>query len=361
MSAKLQGLNNICTEPSLNGSLEYLVNSNVAFEQVFGALMSLCDFQKACLLAFFEFHQYPGQRAWSRIDHLTRKAYQHGLHQLDNQGQCSLHYRHARTADEAEEWRSVWWCIYCLDSYCNITASTPFLIETESIRTALMKTPGSMDGQITSIFLPPETSALWKTIKEITACESDYSFNMHIATTALLREAAKLSRLRQQNPTDRLYRRILAMEDHISAVRMALPARYLNVTRNVLGNETTSDHHSRLICILHFHATRLLTACPGPFQEDPSGWEDGWQRTLEYCEDIISVVKQWDAQLCPSVDPAICFIILGTFMIVHLHSRDAANSGSELLDRLTMRKSLLVLFLEQFASIWHLPRFLISK
>ena len=164
----------------------------------------------------------------------------------------------------------------------------------------------------------------------------------------------------RQNPSDRQRSRFSALEDHKSAVRMALPARCLNVTRNILAKKTSSEHHSRLICILQLHAARLLVLFPGPLQEDSSGWENRWQQTVEYCENIVSVVKQWNAQLCPSVDPAICFGIRAAFMILHLHGKDAANSESELLNRFITYKDLLLLFLEQFAPIWHLPRFLIS-
>jgi len=86
------------------------------------------------------------------------------------------------------------------------------------------------------------------------------------------------------------------------------------------------------------------------------------QAVLESCEDVVSIVKQWKAQLCSSVDPAICFIITGVLMVLHLHSIDAVNSDSvEFLARLRGHKDLLRLFVEQFASIWHLPRFLIGK
>ena len=74
---------------------------------------------------------------------------------------------------------------------------------------------------------------------------------------------------------------------------------------------------------------------------------------------MVSIVKQWKTQLCPSVDPAICFIISGVLMLMHLHSIDIFNKdSSEFLARLRGQKELLRLFVEQFASIWHLPRFL---
>jgi hypothetical protein len=67
------------------------------------------------LLAFYSFHQYPGNEAWTRIGQLTRKAYQCGLHQIDNSDRFSAFERDSMTKDELDEWRRVWWFIYCLD------------------------------------------------------------------------------------------------------------------------------------------------------------------------------------------------------------------------------------------------------
>jgi hypothetical protein len=153
--------------------------------------------------------------------------------------------------------------------------------------------------------------------------------------------------------------RFPALEDHLSAVRLALPSRYLDVARNVIVNESTAQHHARLICILHLHAARLLISLPLQEPIDSAEWVVRWQRTIEYCEEVVVVVGQWKAQHCLSVDPAICFIISSVVILLHLHSRDRTNLNSELQSRLQTQKDLLKLFLEQFASIWHLPRFLI--
>jgi hypothetical protein len=81
--------------------------------------------------------------------------------------------------------------------------------------------------------------------------------------------------------------------------------------------------------------------------------------TVQSLVDVVSIVRQWKTQLCPSVDPAVCFIISGVLMLMHLHSIDVINVESiEFLGRLRGQKELLRLFVEQFASIWHLPRFL---
>lgn len=326
--------------------------------------MSLDTFQQACLLAFYEFHQYPGQNAWLRIGQLTRKAYQCGLHQLDNRDQCPLFDTNPMSNDEIEEWRSLWWCIYCLDSYCNITAATPFVVELDSVKTALVHNFQPTDGQFVSeaaIFLPAETELLWKTSRDITSRGGNFNFNMHIVTTTILRAAARLSRLWRQNPSERLRSRFDALEHDLSAIRLSLPPRYFNLARNALLNESSSDHHARLISILHLHASRALLSFPVHPEGNESEWLDRWQRTLGYCEDIVLVVREWNAQQCLSVDPAVCLIISETLTIIHLQSQDVANSERELQARLRTHKDLLLLFLEQFAAIWYLPRFLISK
>jgi hypothetical protein len=72
------------------------------------------------------------------IGQLTRKAYQCGLHQIDNSDRFSAFERDSMSKDELDEWRRVWWFIYCLDSYSNITAATPFVVENDSVKTALV-------------------------------------------------------------------------------------------------------------------------------------------------------------------------------------------------------------------------------
>jgi hypothetical protein len=365
VSAKIQGLTSVWANHSLDSYLGSLIAwTKITDNEIPNSLVSLDDFQQACLLAFYEFHQFPGQNAWVRIGQLTRKAYQCGLHQLDNRDQCPLFDTNPMSNDEIEEWRSLWWCIYCLDSYCNITAATPFVVELDSVKTGLVQNSQSSDRQFVSeaaIFLPAETELLWKTSKEITSRGGDFSFNIHILTTTIIREAARLSRLWKQNPSERLRSRFDALEHDLSAVRLSLPTHYFNLARNVLLNESSSEHHARLISILQLHASRVLLSFPLNLQENESEWLDRWRRTLEYCEDIVLVVREWNPQQCLSVDPAVCFVISEALMIIHLHSQDLGNSEPELQIRLQSHKDLLLLFLEQFATIWHLPRFLISK
>ena len=364
VSAKILGPPKFWSNPSLDNNMRHLLEAKLIERENPTKRPSLDNFCQECLLAFYAFHQYPGNEAWTRIGQLTRKAYQCGLHQIDNRDQWSAFEHYSMSGDELDEWRRVWWFIYCLDSYSNVTAATPFVVENDSVKTALV-TPSlsnSVENPLEpthAIFLPIETGLLWKTTKEVINTRGGFSFNMHIITTTLLRAAASIHRLRMQNPSSQLQTRLMALRDHLSAVRLALPARYLNPGRNALIDESGSEHHARLISVIHLHAASTLLCLPLGWKTNGPEWLDGWQQSLEYCQDITSVVRQWDGQFFPSVDPAVCFIIVTVLMLLHLHC--CLDPSPDLQIRLLTYKDVLLLFLEQFASVWSLPRFLISK
>ncbi|KAH8589012.1 hypothetical protein B0O99DRAFT_524008, partial [Bisporella sp. PMI_857] len=364
VSARILGAAAIVSSCSQIECMAFLLSGNPISEEDSCDNVPLSKFQQACLLAFYEFHQLPSQKSWQKIGELARKAYQCDLHQVDNPDCRFLNANGSVPEEDIDEWRNVWWCIYCLDSYCNITAVTPFVVELESIRTALTvifppecgRTKGA-----DAVFLPAETGLLWKTTKYIFSCPGDPNPIIHLITTTLLKEAGLLLRLWKQNPSERLKPRFSILEDHISTVRLALPSRYLDVARNVRNNEQNAEHHARLICILHLHAARLLVSQPIQEPVNDAKWLRRWHGILEHCEEVVSVVRQWKTQNCLSVDPAICFIISGVLITLHLLSKDGTIVNPELQSRLLTQKHLLCLFLEQFASIWQLPRFLLAS
>ncbi|KIW02537.1 hypothetical protein, variant [Verruconis gallopava] len=323
-------------------------------------MASLHQFQLACLLAYYIFHQYPGQDSWLRIGKLSRIAYQFGLNQIDNPHQVPSVISACANSDEIEAWRRIWWFIFCLDSYSNIPAATPLILERESIRTALPRPMGvHIENEMEPAIYLDDPEFLWNTVKAITSSNTMVNENLHIVTTAILNEAAHLQRLVFQNPSDKLRNRLVSLDAHLSAIRLALPPRFLDPFRNVLGNESSSAYHARLICVLHLHAARILLFLPlNVF--DAEERNDRWQRTLEYCEDVVSVVKQWDSLHSLSVDPAVCFIGFAAMSILHLHSKCMNGTNSEMLAKLKADQGVIMLFIEQFASFWELPKYLKS-
>ncbi|KAJ9612108.1 hypothetical protein H2200_003705 [Cladophialophora chaetospira] len=360
--AKIRGRSHVWTDSSPDHYLQGRLNTQAYEKETTNSFASLDKAIESCILAFYEFHQYPGNKAWLRIARLARGAYQCGLHQLDNRDQFALYDSEAIADDEVEEWRQIWWCIYCFDSYSNITAATPFLIEVDSIRTALLSTHPSLHSPSTAsapLFLPAEPDVLWKTAKEIVTQGRSTISNLQMVTQAALRKASTLARLWRLNPSDRLQNQLAMMETHVSAIRLALPSRLLSVARDVAANESSADHHGRLTYLLELHSCRLTLALHLP-QEDETEWLRNWQLSLEICEDIVGVVKQWNPEICSSVDPAVCFIVSSTMIVLHLHGKEAENPELDFRSKLTSYEDLLRLFMEQFALLWNLPRFLVS-
>jgi hypothetical protein len=191
LTVKILGRRELCSDPRLEERLRHLQERNGLDSETSAARWSLDDFRQACLLAYYEFHEHPGERAWLRVGHLTRKAYYCGLHQLDNHDLCE----DDDDDDDKDEWRYVWWCIFCLDSYSNITAASPFVIHIESIRTSLITNLGRERSRKAQIFLPGQPEMFWQTVEAIISYGHNVNFNLHIVTTAILREAATLYRL----------------------------------------------------------------------------------------------------------------------------------------------------------------------
>lgn len=154
---------------------------------------SLDSLRMECLLAYYEFHQFPGSSSWMRISSLARRAYTVGIYQIDNPRQCSAFDRTTATEDEIEDWRYLFWCIYCLDSYSNISVGTPFVVELECINTALPRISHDQTNtnstSVSKLFLPDDVGDLWKIAKGVVSAGIMVNYNIHMITTTALRHA----------------------------------------------------------------------------------------------------------------------------------------------------------------------------
>ncbi|KAI0113785.1 hypothetical protein GGR51DRAFT_25362 [Nemania sp. FL0031] len=324
---------------------------------------SLDSFRLECLLAYYEFHQFPGSSSWMRISRLARKAYRLGINQIDNPELCSAFDYATVTEDEIEDWRYLFWCIYCLDSYSNISVGTPFVVELESINTALARTPHdqtqTLSTSVPKVFLPDDVEDIWKAAKDVVSNGILINYNLHMITTTTLRQAGYIMRLRAMGK--RLPTRITTLKGALAALRLSLPSRYLNPARNVLNGESCIDHHIRLTNILHLHMANLILSVPPRLDENEAEFVQSWLESLEPCQNIVSVVEHWDNQHSPRIDPAICFIVFSALCFLDLHRRSAVDPTAPLTASLDQGQHLLLLFLEQFSNMWEVPRFLIHQ
>lgn len=365
MSAKLVGKCGEWEDAQLEATIKDLLDDNITY--LVDDRLSLDDFRQACLLAYFAFHQYSRERAWQRIGQLARKAYQCGLHQIDNPAISTTVSANCWTQEELDEWRYVWWCIFCLDSVSNAVAATPYCIESEGTRTALPRSPlaRSLDPLVDNvplIFLPAETSEMWETTKMIMETSKNRTFDMYILTTLLIRETHSLRRLRTYIPSPRLKARQAALYGHIKAICSALPPSYRMPDRNGAANETALEHHERLVSLVHLEVARMNNLLPVSLLVDGEReWLDSWILNLEHCESLATVASHFDVRQVCNVNPAICFILMVTLMLLHCHKLCGMHEQPDLAWRVDSHQNALMQLMQQFAKTWELPGILIGK
>lgn len=370
LTAKLTQFTFASVDPAeLESLIERLLSSGALQEELFGNSPSLDQLRKACLLSFYEFHQFPGQQAWMRIAKLVRIAYWIGLDRFDT-GRRVFPGRQDMSQNEIDDWRLLWWCIYRLDSYANLASGTPYMVEEENVHTSLLKTVAvslqmqdQFAGPTDALFLPSRLSCLKDVLPSITSdSQETQEFNLHLVTVTAMRQVGRglrqylLNREKAANTTSPK-----DLQDQLSVLRLSLPPHFLNPMRNALQNEGPLMHHARLVTILHLHMAKLLIAILSCGHCDEGNeWLLAWQHILETAQDIATISAQWNPTYSLCVDPAICFIIFTALIFVHLHSksRTVLSSHSASLEH---HESVLLLQLEQFARTWTLSRLLICK
>jgi hypothetical protein len=347
----------------LSESLELLSIGNATSARK----LALIEFQRACLLTYYNFHQGPSHASWMRIGALVRQAYGMGLHDVDG-GNHETFASGALSISELQPWRRLWWMIYCLDSYSNITNGMPCMVERETIRTNLPLL--HMDGQIctklTSVTLAYENSKLWETVRSLPDCGHEHDFDIHIVMTSLIRESATVYRHQRLAPKRSLRHLIVKCEDNIVSTRLALPIQYHKLARNLWSNESVVQYHARLINLILQHMSTLLALMAITVAQDVDFDITVWDRMLNTCNEIVIIVKNMDCTHLAAIDPAVCFIfstvlaVLQLYLVCQLPAADS-SAQEELSSMIERQKRILLLFLENFSAHWFLPRFLIGE
>lgn len=350
--------------PSLDTNLDLLLSSSIFEDDLIGDVPSLDQFRKAYLLAFYEFHQFPGHQSWLRVGRVTRMAYRIGLDRLD---QIRMLYPDwsIMSDEEIQEWRSLWWCIYRLDSYTNISSGTPYLIDDTIISTSLIishtiQTSECVD-PMQELYLPPNPEDISHVLLAAPLAPETLLKNIHNITTAVLRQAGLVIRLNLARFQEGLMAQVTKVERQLATVRLALPAGWLNPRRNAFLNESHADHHARTVTVLHLRMAQLLLSIAQPGLRRGDEWLESWQRVYEACQDIASVADQWDSSFCLSVDPAIAFTIFTALIFLDLHKKTPILTEHNLGPHIDHHISVLHLQLQHFGKIWTLPRLLMCK
>lgn len=352
----------------LDTRIDHLLSSNHLELDIIGDSPTLDQMRKAYILAFYEFHQFPGDQSWMRIGRLTRIAYRVGIDKLELLPTFYPDWA-AISKAEMQEWRSLWWCIYKIDSYTNLAAGTPYLIDKDFINTALMMSESnvaSSNGESTEsevVYLPTSSQGLWEVIPSLTSDPETFLANIHIVTVTAMRDVALVGRiyfLREHMGTvEEVFKEA---ERQLSALRLALPFGWLNTDRNALAGESQSNHHARLVTIFHLSFAQLLLGVLNCRAEEGDEWTRSWQKILENCQDIARAAAQWDSSFCVRVDPAINLVLLTALIFLEVHKKTSVSSTAMNLEpSIKHDQTIIRLLLDQFAKIWTFPRLIICK
>ncbi|KAJ5089445.1 hypothetical protein N7532_008129 [Penicillium argentinense] len=293
-------------------------------------------------------------------------AYRMGLDRLEN---LRMLYPEWRVLDREvlQEWRTLWWFIYRLDSYSNISSGTPFLIDDKFINTSLVlsfssSSSGSDGAAPENLRMPSNPEFFWKIIPALSSNPETFLQNAHLVAISATRQAGVVLRhhcvLSKEELVDKDFS---AFERHLSALRLALPSGWFNPKRNAFSNETQAYHHGRLNSVILLLMSQLLISIIGCAIAKNDEWLSNWQRILETCQGIASVAAEYDTSFCIKVDPAICFVYFTALIFLEMHRKSSTFSVPDLLSNIEHDQTVLRLQLEQFAKIWTLPKLLISK
>ncbi|KAL2855326.1 hypothetical protein BJY01DRAFT_204453 [Aspergillus pseudoustus] len=352
---------------SLDAELDLLLSSSLLQDDLVGDSPSLDQFRNAYLLAFYEFHQFPGHHAWLRVGRVTRMAYRIGLDRLDHIRALYSDWR-AVSSEDIQEWRWMWWCIYRLDCYSNLSSGMPYLIDDTCISTSFIGSNALLHSDITEelpreFFLPPSSENLTKILLAAPSHPDTLLRNVHTVTTATLRQAGLVARMHWIRSQQATLMKSTQAEQQLATIRTALPPGWLNPRRNAFANESHNDYHARMVTILHLRMAQLLLAIADCGQlRGADEWLAGWGKILEPCQDMASVAEHWDSSFCLAVDPAVSFTLFTALVFLDLHRKTTTTDttadndpNSTILDH---HITILRLQLEHFAKVWTLPRLL---
>jgi hypothetical protein len=74
----------------------------------------------------------------------------------------------------------------------------------------------------------------------------------------MMRQAGLATRISSLKTQEETMRRIRTVEQHLTALRLALPPNWLNPKRNIFTHESYADHHARLVTVLHLFMMKLI-------------------------------------------------------------------------------------------------------
>ncbi|CAH0057994.1 unnamed protein product [Clonostachys solani] len=278
--------------------------------------------------------------------------------------------RGSRCEYEAEELRTVWWCIYSLDTCFSAIAimSHAMADHAQGNMTLpvspvpdLTKPPGSEQRRLehigdSELVLAPDLK-LWETMTMVFSKSPCRGRSLYIGACTLMRSVTELRFSVKQGCGPAWKARFQELESDCAATTLSLPAWVFKPTRNLGIGETETEHRDRLetlivwqgACLLHATLAVQLDGTGAASTE--SAFQGQWQTVVARANEVLHVVQNWKPDYFEAIDSKSAYIILLTGVVLTLdgaiHSV-ATSCGA----RSSHHMDLLFLFLGQIGRYW---------
>ncbi|RKK80933.1 hypothetical protein BFJ71_g15776 [Fusarium oxysporum] len=266
----------------------------------------------------------------------------------------------------AEEWNSVWWCIYSLDTSCSAVASfsnpitdnlqakmaLPATSVSEFTNPSLCDQESSEDG---SQFMIPSAGAKhWETMSMIFSKASCRNRNLYFGTCSLMRAVTDLRSLMIRSGGRDIQKRLHELESDCTATSFALPPWFFNATRNFGVAETDEEHQRRLDVLLVWSgANVLLSICAAKIstQSACSELQVSWLTILSKAKETVRIIQNWKPGYFKAIDPMCSYLILLSASVLAFDG-ELGSTNTSTTSQSSEHLDLLQLFLNQMGINW---------
>ncbi|KAI1502337.1 fungal-specific transcription factor domain-containing protein [Biscogniauxia marginata] len=342
-----------------------------------GAPAGVDDLKALFLLALYEQRNPPNRKAWFVTGSLVRLTFYCGLNRMEN-SECAFLESDLSKKVDIDGLRFLFWSIYILDTRCNLALGAPSNIDFDMVNTALPQgtiedwTKGKPPQQAHDlIFLRNDLQQISDTVRRITRAwgkpdavsEVDINFCIRVILQSRFREACNLEHMSTYCSAETIAKKWKTQFDLLTALRLALPAGYLDPKQNLFSVESRSSHAMRLHNLIELnHALRIMSMLKLEKSDDSDAWLRDWDIVINITDDVIEIIKQWDMRTVHLADPVIGFVVFMSMVVVHIDSKLDHRRGEAASDEegSQIAWQLLLLFLHQLSTYWSLPKALIA-
>ncbi|CAH0027256.1 unnamed protein product [Clonostachys rhizophaga] len=327
--------------------------------------LSIDELKASILLCL---HKIASAVTWDAVAEMARitrmaELYYRIIADQDKSSRCS------RCEYEAEELRTVWWCIYSLDTCFSAIAiiSHAMADHTRGNMTLpvtpvpdLTKPPGSQQRKLdhigdSQLLLTPDLK-LWENMAIVFSKSPCRGRCLYIVTCTLMRSVTDLRFSLKQGCGPAWKARFQELESDCAATTLSLPAWVFKPIRNLGTGETETEHRDRLEALIVWQGACLLHAAlavqlDGTSSTSESAFQAQWQTVIARANEVLRVVQNWKPDYFEAIDSKSAYIILLTGIVLTLdgaiHSATTSSSA-----RPSHHMDLLFLFLAQIGRHW---------